>query len=156
MRLQAVLVPDQHDERRSAERQAINRPSTLRDERLTACDVYVRDLSETGFNVATDATLTLGSIVSIGLPGHGRASARVIRPVPGGYGCEFFAPIDSGALANVFRGGTVVSMTTAEPMLLPSPEPVVERWPGAVRAAVIVGSSMLLWSAIAYAAGKLI
>lgn len=148
MLLPAILVTSDKDDRRSAERQPINQPSTLRDEHSRACDVYVRDLSETGFGVATDLRLEIGSTVTIGLPGHGRATARVVRQVPGGYGCEFTEALGRAAILQTFRGGTVMQITSSTPVTVPLPEPEVERYPGAVRVGVIVGTTALLWIAI--------
>lgn len=148
MLLQAQLVPEEQDDRRAGERQTINQPSTLRND-SQASDVYVRDLSETGFSVATDMRLALGSTVTIGLPGRGRATARVVRQVNGGYGCEFVEALGRAEVMQTFRGGTVIQMSTSEPMVAPLPEPEIELYPGAVRVSVIVGLSGLLWAAIA-------
>lgn len=156
MLLQAVLVPDDHDDRRSTERTPINRPSTLRDERAGACDVYVRDISGTGFNVATDAQLSIGSDVTIGLPGHGRATARVVRRVAGGYGCEFVRPLASTTVAQTFRDDTVIRIVSSHPVITPMSEPVIARWPGAARVGVILGGSALLWGMIALAVTRLV
>ncbi|PZQ61714.1 MAG: hypothetical protein DI544_03525 [Sphingomonas taxi] len=150
MLLPAVLVPSDQDDRRSAERQAINQPSTLRVDTAQARDVYVRDLSETGFSVATDLRLELGSVVTIGLPGRGRATARVVRQVRGGYGCEFTEALGRAEVMQTFRGGTVIQLTMSEPATLPYPEPEVKRLPGAVRVGVIVGASAALWGGIGW------
>lgn len=154
MLLQARLVPEEQDDRRAGERQPINQPSTLRND-SEAGDVYVRDLSETGFSVATDMRLALGSTVTIGLPGHGRATARVVRQVTGGYGCEFTEALGRAEMLQTFRGGTVIQMSTSEPMVAPLPEPEIKRFPGAVRVGVIVGASGLLWAAILRAVSAL-
>lgn len=148
MLIPAILLPSDSDDRRSAERQTINQPSTLRDERAEANDVYVRDLSETGFSVATDSRLELGSVVTIGLPGRGRASARVVRQVTGGYGCEFTEVLGRAEVMQAFRGGTVIQMTTSSPITFAAPEPEIKRFPGAVRLGVIVGGSALLWAGV--------
>lgn len=148
MLLQAQLVPEEQDDRRFGERQAINQPSTLRSDAAHAADVYVRDLSETGFSVATEMRLALGSTVTIGLPGRGRATARVVRQVTGGYGCEFTEALGRAEVMQTFRGGTVIQMSTSEPMIAPLPEPEIQRYPGAVRVGVIVGASGLLWAGI--------
>ncbi|VXC85031.1 PilZ domain-containing protein [Sphingomonas sp. 8AM] len=156
MLIPAILLPGDSDDRRSAERQTINQPSTLRDERAEATDVYVRDLSETGFSVATDSRLELGSMVTIGLPGRGRASARVVRQVTGGYGCEFNDPLGRFDVLQTFRGGTVIQMTTSAPIAHPLPEPEIQRFPGAVRIGVIVGGSALLWAGVVKAISALL
>jgi hypothetical protein len=156
MLLPAILLPSDSDDRRSAERQAINQPSTLRDEAARATDVYVRDLSETGFSVATDSRLEIGSTVTIGLPGRGRATARVVRQVTGGYGCEFVEALGRAEVMQTFRGGTVIHMTTSGPMVAPLPEPEIRRLPGAVRLSVILGGSALLWAGIVAAIARLI
>ncbi|MBB3694677.1 PilZ domain-containing protein [Sphingomonas sp. BK580] len=148
MLLHAVMVNEDNDDRRGAERQAINQPSTLRGER-GAHDVYVADLSETGFSVTTDSRLAIGSTVTIGLAGHGRAMARVVRQVPGGYGCEFTAPVSSAVVASAFRTDTVIQLTSSAPLMAPFADPEVTKLPGAVRLGVIVGSSALLWAIIA-------
>lgn len=148
MLIPAILLPSDSDDRRSAERQTINQPSTLRDERAQANDVYVRDLSETGFSVATDSRLEIGSVVTIGLPGRGRASAHVVRQVAGGYGCEFTEPLGRAEVMQAFRGGTVIHMTSNAPIAAPLPEPEIERLPGAVRLGVIVGGSVVLWAGV--------
>ncbi|MEH3102535.1 MAG: PilZ domain-containing protein [Sphingomonas phyllosphaerae] len=155
MLIPAILLPSDSDDRRSAERQPINQPSTLRDAREEATDVYVRDLSETGFSVATDSRLEIGSLVTIGLPGRGRASARVVRQVPGGYGCEFVEALGRAEVMQTFRGGTVIQLTSSAPISHPLPEPQITRYPGAVRLGVIVGGSALLWAAIAKALASL-
>jgi len=156
MLIPAILLPSDSDDRRSAERQTINQPSTLRDERAEATDVYVRDLSETGFSVATDARLEIGSMVTIGLPGRGRASARVVRQVTGGYGCEFNEPLGRFDVLQTFRGGTVIQMTSSAPIAHPLPEPEIQRFPGAVRIGVIVGGSALLWAGLVKAISALL
>jgi hypothetical protein len=156
MLLPAILLPSDSDDRRSAERQAINQPSTLRDERSRATDVYVRDLSETGFSVATDSRLEIGSTVTIGLPGRGRATARVVRQVTGGYGCEFVEALGRAEVMQTFRGGTVIQMTTSAPVIAPLAEPEIRRLPGAVRLGVIVGGSALLWVGIVGVIARLI
>jgi len=149
MLLPAILLPSDSDDRRSAERQPINQPSTLRDQAARATDVYVRDLSETGFGVATDSRLEIGSIVTIGLPGRGRAEARVVRQVSGGYGCEFVEALGRAEVMQTFRGGTVIQMTSSAPVTPALPEPEIARYPGAVRLGAILGGSALLWAAIA-------
>lgn len=154
--LHAVLVPISEDDRRSAERLTINQRSTLRDETSAACDVYVADLSETGFSVTTDARLVMGSKVSIGLPGQGRATARVVRRVNGGYGCEFLHPLSPDALAQTFRGDTVIQLSSSDPFTQPLPEPEIRRFHGAIRIGVIVGSSAALWALIIGAAARLL
>ncbi len=156
MLIPAILLPSDSDDRRSAERQTINQPSTLRDDRAEATDVYVRDLSETGFSVATDSRLEIGSMVTIGLPGKGRASARVVRQVAGGYGCEFNEPLARAEVMQTFRGGTVIQMMTSGPVAHPAPEPEIKRFPGAVRLGVIVGSSALLWAGLVKAISALL
>lgn len=148
MLLPAILLPSDSDDRRSAERQTINQPSTLRDERAHASDVYVRDLSETGFSVATDSRLEIGSLVTIGLPGRGRADARVVRQVAGGYGCEFVEALGRADIMQTFRGGTVIQMTTNAPVMEALPEPEIKRYPGVVRLGVIIGASGLLWAGL--------
>lgn len=156
MLLPAILLPSDSDDRRSAERQPINQPSTLRDHASRATDVYVRDLSETGFGVATDSRLEIGSVVTIGLPGRGRATARVVRQVPGGYGCEFVEALGRAEVMQTFRGGTVIQMTSSAPIEHPLPEPDVARLPGAVRLGVIVGGSALLWAGLVKAVASLL
>ncbi|MGK6325371.1 PilZ domain-containing protein [Sphingomonas sp. DT-51] len=148
MLLHAVLVNEDSDERRGAERQTINQPSTLRGER-GAHDVYVADLSETGFSVTTDSRIAIGSTVTIGLAGHGRAMARVVRQVPGGYGCEFAMPLSPSVVASAFRNDTVIQLTSSAPLVAAFPDPVVKKLPGAVRLGVVLGSSALLWALIA-------
>lgn len=156
MLLPAILLPSDSDDRRSAERQTINQPSTLRDERARASDVYVRDLSETGFSVATDCRLELGSTVTIGLPGRGRADARVVRQVAGGYGCEFVEALGRAEIMQTFRGGTVIHMTANAAITPALPEPEIKRFPGAVRLGVIIGGSALLWGGLIKAVLSLI
>jgi hypothetical protein len=149
MLLQAVLVPEPKGDRRSSERQVVNQRSTLRGDSRVACDVYVRDLSPTGFSVTTDGTLAMGSIVSIGLPGYGQADAQVVHRIVGGYGCEFLQPLGMEAVQRAFRDNPVVPFTSDERFLAPVAEPVIARWPGAVRVGTIIGLSAALWAGIA-------
>lgn len=156
MAVHAVLVSRFDDDRRAAPRQDVNRASTLRDESSYASDVQVRDLSETGFSVETPVPLAIGSTVSIGLPGHGRATARVVRPVEAGcYGCEFATPLTQAALARMFDGDTVVQLSVADPLPAAGVGEDARRLPGAVRLLAIVGGSALLWAGIIALAARL-
>lgn len=87
-------------------------PSTLRARGLSATDVTVIDLSQTGVRLSTNATLTTGEEISIGLPGVGARRAYVAWQREHDYGCVFECPLDAGEAQEAFAGASVVRLGT--------------------------------------------
>ena len=148
MAISATLIIETTDDRRSADRRPVEGASTLRTASRQPHDVVVEDLSQTGAAIRADVTLAIGDMVTIGLPGCGQAAARIVRADPSGYGAEFLAPLSAAEVKLSFGVDPVYVLDRP---LVPGAvldEPAVERWPGAVRIAVILGATAALWSAI--------
>jgi len=97
---------------RAAERRTAMAPSTLRARGLTATDVTVVDLSQTGARIRTDAALATGDEISIGLSGVGARRAYVAWKRDGDYGCAFELPLEPGEVTQAFSSASVVRLGT--------------------------------------------
>ncbi len=78
---------------RRAQRRATDAPSTMRTDGGEPVDVVVLDLSRSGIRIMTDADLSVGQEISIGLAGAGVTRAYVTWARDGEYGCAFERPI---------------------------------------------------------------
>lgn len=78
---------------RRAQRRATDAPSTMRTDGGQPVDVVVLDLSRSGIRIMTDADLSVGQEISIGLAGAGVTRAYVTWARDGEYGCAFERPI---------------------------------------------------------------
>ena len=90
-----------------AERTAVDRPGTLRERARFVTDIVVEDLSRTGCRICTDADMSVGTLISIGIPGVGMQAARVVRSEGNVHGCSFLLPITE---ADVLKSQTVVTV----------------------------------------------
>lgn len=133
-------------DRRSATRGVVIRQSTLRDEAGEAIDVVVSDLSCNGFSMKAPGELRVGSLISIGLAGSGKAAAYIIRSSGHSYGCGFLVPLSAKALLTAFNDDRSVYRLkrTSTPEHSPLSERV-DRWPRPIRVALIVGTATVLW-----------
>lgn len=83
------------DDERAADRQTVNLDGTLRQEDdCRPVDVTIDDLSATGFRMTCAERLPVNAMVSVGIAGLGRHSARVVRSSGEQYGCRFLVPLD--------------------------------------------------------------
>jgi hypothetical protein len=78
---------------RTAERRAAEAPSTMRTDGRDPIDVVVLDISRSGVRIVSDAELSVGQEITIGLAGAGVTRAFVAWARDGEYGCEFERPI---------------------------------------------------------------
>jgi hypothetical protein len=81
-------------ERRNAKRVNLNLRTRLMHSGLHHADIVIRDLSFTGFRGETDAKLTRGSLVSVGLPNIGLVRATVKWVKDGRIAGAFHRPVD--------------------------------------------------------------
>lgn len=96
------------DDERLAERVPVEVDATLRNPANEALDVILLDLSTSGFRCASSETLAPGASVTLGLPGLGVNSARVVWRSGNVHGCEFDAMIPPSAIAAAETAQTVV------------------------------------------------
>lgn len=99
-------------EGRAAERRPAMAPSTLRARGLTATDVTVVDLSQTGARIRTDAALSIGDEISVGLSGVGAKRAYIAWRRDGDYGCAFETPLEGNEVNQAFASASVVRLGT--------------------------------------------
>jgi hypothetical protein len=83
------------DDERTADRLPVNLDGTLRqpdDQRPV--DVVIDDLSATGFRMTCGERLPVNAVITVGIAGLGRHTARIVRAIDGQYGCRFLTPVD--------------------------------------------------------------
>ena len=138
-------------ERRWEPRRSVVSDSTLRGPSGIAQTVTVFDLSASGFSFAADTNLTVGSQVRIGIPGVGRAKAKVCRIEGSQHGCEFQIALTRAQLGAAFLSDTVVHGSFATELVGAHrfAEPEVGIWSGPIRASLIIGLPTLLWGTLA-------
>ena len=81
-------------ERRSVPRTAGGCSARLRPNEWSSIEVELMDFSKLGFRIATAALLSVGSFVSLEVPGIGHVKAKVIWRGDGECGAKFIQPID--------------------------------------------------------------
>jgi hypothetical protein len=116
---------------RRAERRPLSASARLRPNAWSSVEVGMLDLSELGFRAGCEATLRVGSTVSLEVPGLGTVEAQVEWQRGGEFGARFYTPIDldacrwslderHGALAQLLvarAGASVAGRTGAEAQL---------------------------------------
>jgi hypothetical protein len=113
-------------------------------------EVVIHDLSPGGILVETGASLRKGARLEVELPEVGATQAKVVWSSGDYYGCQFDKPIPKAVLSaallrNPFEHVEDVSDEEADDF-------VDDRAPFAVRMRVILGSAVLLWALIFFAA----
>jgi hypothetical protein len=102
-----LIESGQTKETRKARRRAAKAPSTMRTDGREPVDVVVLDISRSGVRILTDAELTVGQEISIGLAGAGVTRAFVTWARDGEYGCAFERPIAPEDEARAFSQAPV-------------------------------------------------
>jgi hypothetical protein len=152
MAVAAHLIRDEAPlDRRGGDRLPTSLDATLRDPAARPLDAVVYDLSPTGFRVEVGETLPIGSVVRIGFSGIGSHPARVVWGLDGMYGCAFRGRISATDIERAIVAAPVVPARFPGAMdpWTAVPEPEVRKWPAAARLTVMIGTSALLWFAIA-------
>jgi len=96
LRAKVTLVP--HADRRGAGRMRVDLLVTLppdQDQRYA----HVRNLSEGGMLLETDADLNIGDLLSVNCDGVLKVDARIVWRQEQSYGCQFLEPITSAAVS---------------------------------------------------------
>jgi hypothetical protein len=124
---------------RAHSRRPVRLDGTLRREN-EPFDITIDDLSTTGFGATTDADLCPGDRIRIGAPAIQLRNAEVIWARNGKVGFRFLIPLSPEDVSSAQPVDTVISLSPAA-----QPEPVIEKWPRVLRAAIIVGLSTVLW-----------
>jgi hypothetical protein len=113
-------------------------------------DIEIVDVSVSGAAFLTRADVTVGTEISIGIPGLPLSQATVVRQIDGGYACEFSRAISPALLDQAGRQN-IVGWPKA-PQRAPQPaeaaEPVVEKWPGVVRVPTAIALGAIAWAAL--------
>jgi hypothetical protein len=124
-------------------------------------EVVVHDLSATGILIETAAKLRRSARIEVELPEVGATVATVVWRSGGFFGCEFAKPIPKAALSAALLRNPFEAPAVAQPSEISfdegedAAEFVDDRAPFAVRMRVILGSAILLWALILWAAGVL-
>lgn len=115
----------------------------------------VRNLSASGFWIATDLDIAIGASVSLGLSGIGVADAIVMRRQHNCYECIFLVPLKRSQLIAGLAGSYISRPDFASFGRIPA-ESLGEdgglypprRWAGWIRLLVITGGAALAWLAL--------
>jgi len=149
MAIAATLFEAPSLDRREAERRLIHQDSTMRDLAKGAPHtVLVHNLSAEGLQLETPLDLALGTDVSVGLPGVGMRTLRVVRRDGNLYGCRFAKPVSPALLSQAFVASSVVEAPFARLSTSPFPEPSVRKWHPAIRLVLLLGGASALWALI--------
>lgn len=144
-----ALLAQLYSSGRTAERHVIEADATLRSHDQAPVDVLVADLSTTGCLLVCAEPLALDCEITLGITGLGRRKARVVRALDHRYGCEFLAALTDTEVAAALTtpNGTIVHFPIW-PLDTASDEdlPCVDKLPGPIRLAVIIGATMAGWS----------
>jgi len=161
--LNAKLKPVWSDEERGADRYRLLLEAQAGLPEAGTQAVRIHDLSATGFLLEAEAALDIGAEVSLDIPGAGAAVGDIVWSSGAFAGGQFRSPLAADALAAARSGSRVIwpdfvptSVADRSPDIAPSPEEVAPttapadgRWPIGARVRFIVGSSLVLWSALA-------
>ena len=91
--ISARIAEDQTDERRRANRMAVDLEGTMRELGTTGVDAKVLNISEQGFMAVAEGRFEVGSRVWLMLPGRERANAVVKWTAGDKIGAEFAQPV---------------------------------------------------------------
>ena len=145
MAIVATLFEVPAGDRRGAERRPVDRNSTIREvDRGEPHTVLVHDLSCDGLQLETPLDLPLGTELSIGLPGVGTRTVRIVRRDGELYGCQFATAVPPGLLSDAFAASSVIEVPFAR--TAPFPEPHVRKWHPAVRIGLMLGLGITAWA----------
>jgi hypothetical protein len=151
----------------------LNVPSEVAGAEIT--NVIVHDLSRGGLLLQADADLEIGAEIAVEMPSAGATTAEVVWNSGSFYGCQFVVPISETTVSAALSESRVVypdfPLPTGTPPLpqstrrVPAPDVAddLEAFapetpsgaaplPSHTRILVIVAISLLLWTAIAWAA----
>jgi hypothetical protein len=175
MSINAVLKARFSDEDRSAERYRLQIQATGSQADAGAAEILVQDLSATGFLIESDYPFATGDALTVDMPGIGKVDASLVWTSGRFFGGEFARPLSRDALKSLLshskvvgpsfratgasdRGGATAARFAEPVEELPSFQPLdgaslsqEQRLPLPRRAQIIILTSLLLWSGIAFA-----
>lgn len=160
--LSTQVVESETPEPRSAERRKLHLSSEAHAIHAGAISTTIRDLSETGMLLETTAALDVGMVIAVNLPETGATDATVVWSSGPFFGCEFLTPlrraaISAAILRNAPQSGQQLPVPVAaqapQGLEAPRPETSIQKFSLRARAAIIVGSSGLLWCSLVAAYG---
>ena len=166
MRISAQLRIASEADRRGWHRRTLSLGSSLQS---TDDEVTIHDISASGMLIETGAELAVFDALEIQLPEVGLTPALVIWNSGRYFGCEFKQQLSQGAIsAALLRSQPTTSAELELPLALPAAQaPAVEegsdeprpqdlaeegKAPFGLRLRVILGSAILLWALIIWAA----
>jgi hypothetical protein len=163
MSFNAQLKYSHPADERGAERYRLLLPASAEKPGSGVIDIIVHDLSTSGFLVETQSPLSVGSEISLDIPGAGTVAAEVTWNSGNFFGGQFQAPLSPSAVTSAFAASRVVwpNFTTgssadrteaAAAQVRPGPPVTAQaaleeqsRHPLHVRLRIITGLSLLLW-----------
>lgn len=98
----AIEMPPEAACRRARPRAGVARPSTIRTDDAAPLDVTVEDLSIAGFRFSSATPIAVGTPITVGLAGAGRADAEVAWRKGPRHGCLFTPFLTAEAIEAAF------------------------------------------------------
>ncbi|UZK67743.1 PilZ domain-containing protein [Sphingomonas sp. M1-B02] len=136
---------------RSGERTEVALDGTLRSSDGIPIDIEIDEISLSGFRTSTPLALRVGDSISVGISGLGMRRATVVRQRGDSFGCRFTPSLPSNFLDGITASSGAGAMSTIFPERLGSNHTADQadaRFPFRTRMIIIVGASLLLWSAL--------
>jgi hypothetical protein len=140
-------------DRRTDDRTRIERPAVLRIADI-ALDIRVEDLTRDGCKISTDMDLEIGSTVTLGFAGIGRATAQVVRRDAAGYGCIFDETLPSGAVTAATRNN--VDHFSGSRAIVQPVDVADVKWSPRQQALLVIGATSALWGLVILGAAQFI
>ena len=146
--MQALINETLDRLKRTSERLAVKRASTLRARDGLPMDVTIEDISLTGCRVRAPVHFAAGEELMIGLAGVGIRSCSVVWSDYGEIGCEFDVPLTSSELeetriAKTLRHGNFNSVAFP---VIHAPAPIKdERWGAGHGLLIIIAAAAVSW-----------
>lgn len=171
MKISARLERFERHDRRSKPRHRLRLGANIKG---TGGDVAIHDISSTGMLIETAVELEPLDALEVDLPENGPTEALVMWSSGHFYGCEFKQPLSKAVISAAFLrstpGGcgqastksaseahaTPATAAKEQDSLSSGASPTEDRLPLRVRALGIIGSALLLWALVIWAAEALV
>ena len=147
VRVARAMAPSrvQDYDRRSAPRVNFGRPGIVRISDAPPVEAFVSDLTREGCRLVTDAPISPGQKVQVGIAHLGLTAGQIVWYGEYGYGCKFDVPLAPGAITRASGPSNVTALHGA---ILPANPTVTSKLGLRARLAVIVGASVIGWGAV--------
>ena len=140
-------------ERRVDARVPLARTGTLRLPGEPASrEIRITDLNRDGCRIESALPLTIDQVVAIGIPGVGQHDAKITWAAERDYGCHFDRALPPGSVTAAMTDNVLDMGLASGGFRAPS----TYKWQSRKRLVLLVGLSLVGWTLIALAVGRLL